>query len=235
LKALQLLAAMAVGALLYRGVTAVHRLEPLELKTVEVVGNEGGRVTRRELIDRAGLRRGQSLLDISTAEVQRRIRSLPWIAEVRAERILPSRVRIEVRERRPAMVVMTGAGPYLVDRTGVVLQRGTDALVKVVDLPANAGLAPGRGVSVPEFEHALSIFNELPAEIRWSVRIIRAGSVDGITIETSNGVSIFYGAAEKLDEKNYAAESLLAAPIAPGTKGRVIDVRVPARPSMRAA
>jgi cell division protein FtsQ len=112
---------MAVGALLYQGAMVVYRSEPLQVKTVEVSGNDGGRVTRQELIDRAGVRPGQSLLRISTGDVVERLSAHPWIAEARAERILPSRIRIEVLERRPAMVVFTGAGPYLVDRTGVVL------------------------------------------------------------------------------------------------------------------
>ena len=235
MRALQFVTAMAVGALLYQGAVVVHRSEVLELKTVEVSGNDGGSVTTQELIDAAGLRRGQSLLEISTGEVVGRVSSHPWIAEARAERILPSKVRIEVIERRPAMVAFTGAGPYLVDRTGVVLEQGTEALVKVVDLPATTRLSPGTRIAAPEFIHALSIFNALPREIRWSVQTIRAGSIDGIAIETSDGVSIFYGAAEKLEEKNYAAQSLLATPAVAGSKPRVIDVRVPSRPAVRPA
>jgi cell division protein FtsQ len=235
LRALQFVIAMAVGALLYQGAAVVYRSEMLELKTVEVTGNDGGSVTTQELIDRAGIRRGQSLLEISTGEVVGRLSSHPWIAEARAERILPSKVRIEVVERRPAMVAITGSGPYVVDRTGVVLEQGTEALVKVVDLPAKTKLSPGMRIAAPEFIHALSIFNALPPEIRWSVRTIRAASIDGIAIETSDGVSIFYGAAEKLEEKNYAAQSLLATPAVTGSKPHVIDVRVPSRPAVRSA
>ncbi len=235
MRTLQVLAAMAVGAFLYQGAMVVYRSEMFELKSVEVFGNDGGRVPTQELIERAGIRSGQSLLEISTGEVVGRITSHPWIAEAQAERILPSRVRIEVLERRPAMVVFTAAGPYLVDRTGVVLEQGAEALVRVADLPATTTLAAGRRISVPEFIHALSIFNALPPEIRWSVQTIRAASIDAITIETSDGASIVYGAAENLEEKNYAAQSLLAAPEIAGAKARVIDVRVPSRPAVRPA
>jgi cell division protein FtsQ len=234
MKALSLVLTMALGALLYQGAVVVHRSEPLQLKAIEVLGNDKGRAKTKELIDRAGITMGQSLLEVSTGEVALRVKSHPWVADASVERILPSRIRIEVIERTPAMLVYMGTGSYLVDRSGVVLQQGTEPLVKVLDLPPIT-LAPGTRISSAEFVHALSIFNALPAEIRWNVHTIQAASIDGITVETNGGGAIFYGAAEKLEEKNHAAQSLLATPLITGAKARVIDVRVPSRPAMRPA
>jgi cell division protein FtsQ len=231
MKLVHVLAAMVAGVLIYQGAMAVYQSAPLELRTIEVVGNFDNRVTTEDLLRVSGIAKGQRLLEVSTDDVASRIGEIPWIADARVERILPSKIRIEVIERKPAMVVFTPAGPYLVDAEGVVLQQGTENLVNVVDLP-DAVVSPGKPMRSAEFAHALKIFNALPREIRGRVASIRASTVDSITVVLSGGEAIFYGAAEQLEDKNYAAQALLGA--APsGTGGRIIDVRVPSRPAIR--
>ena len=229
MRAVRLIILLVLGGLIYRGGAAALESAPFELKILEVEGNSGRHVTDDQIVEAAQLRKGSKLFEISSSRVSQRItESIPWIAEVRVERLLPSRLRIEVLERRPELLVVTAAGPFLVDRTGLVLQRGSESLVEVRDLPVG-DLREGQTVVSPEFDNAAAIYRALPERVRKSVSAISAPTIDQTTVRTMAGPSIFYGAAEQLEEKNFAIESLLAR----SQPGSVIDVRVPSRPTVR--
>jgi cell division protein FtsQ len=222
---------MALGALLYKGFATAYRSAPLELKKIQIEGNSQTRVSNAQLEEASGAQLGAPLLKISTNGVASHIRAVPWIAGVQVERLLPSTLRIVVTERRPWISVLTPAGPFLVDPKGVVLQAGSEDLVQIQDLPLGR-IAPGERLTTPEFRQASIILSTLPGPIRASVSSIKAPSIDEITLQTYQGQSIFYGAAEQMKDKNFALASLLTSggTTAPGT---VIDVRVPNRPSVR--
>lgn len=232
MKGLRLLAALVAGALLYQGGQAVYRSESLKLEKFEVVGNTA-RVPDEQVVKASGKQVGDHLLGVSTKKVALNLQELPWIAEAKVERILPSTLKITVRERKAAMVVESGLGPFLVDANGLVLQQGSEDLVTLTDLPLER-VVPGQQINTPEFVHAARILRSLPDEIRVQVSAIRAPSIDQIQIETGGGPMIFYGAAEQIPEKNFAAETLFSG-VSAGTTGAagVIDVRVPSRPATR--
>jgi cell division protein FtsQ len=232
MKALRLLAALVVGALLYQGGQAVYRSQSLELKSFQVVGNTQARVADEQIVKATGKKIGDHLLGVSTKKVALRLQELPWVAEAKVERILPSTLKITVRERKAAMVVQAGSGPFLVDAGGLILQQGSEDLVNLTELPLEQ-VAPGERISTPEFLHASRILRSLPAEIRVKVTAVRAPSIDQIQIETGGGPMIYYGAAERIPEKNFAAETLFAGAAGGGAGVGVIDVRVPSRPATR--
>jgi cell division protein FtsQ len=231
-KVLRLLVLMAVGAVLYQGGQAAYRSETLKLERFEVEGNTESRVSTDQIVRATGERVGQHLLGVSTSRVALRLQRLPWIAEARVERILPSTLKISVQERKASMVVLTGGGPYLVDSGGLVLQQGSENLVQLTELPLDQ-VSPGARISTPEFVHAARIFRSLPTDLRVKVTAIRAPSIDQIQIETGNGPLIFYGAAELISEKNFAAQTLFTGAGSGGANVGVIDVRVPSRPATR--
>lgn len=232
MKALRLLAALVAGALLYQAGQAVYRSESLKLETFEVVGNTEDRVPDAQVVKATGKQVGDHLLGVSTKKVALALQELPWVAEAKVERILPSTLKITVRERKAAMVVESGQGPFLVDANGLVLQQGSEDLVAVTDLPLEP-VVPGDRITTPEFAHSARILRSLPDEIRARVSAIRAPSIDQIQIETGGGPMIFYGAAEQIPEKNFAAETLFSGSAAGAAGVGVIDVRVPSRPATR--
>ena len=230
MRAFRLILIMALGVLLYRGAVAAYESAPLELRVFEVEGNSGRRITDDQIVAAAGVPRGAKLLRVSTRKVVRRVSEIPWVAEARVERLLPSKLRISVVERRPELVVETGQGPYLVDPEGLVLQQGSEDLVTVSDLPLGE-LRAGERLTSREFLNAAAIYKSLPRRIRESVSVISAPTIDQTVIRTAGGPSIFYGAAEQIDDKNFALESLYQ-----GTNpGSVIDIRVPSRPAVRSS
>ena len=228
MKAFRLILIMALGVLLYRGAVAVYESAPFELKVVEVEGNSGLRISDDQIVAAAGAPTGAKLLQVSTKKVVSRISDIPWVASVRVERLLPSKLRITVVERRPELVVETRQGPYLVDPEGLVLQQGSEDLVQVSDMPLGE-IRAGERLTSREFRNAAAIYRSLPPQIRESVAVISAPTIDQTIIRTTGGPSIFYGAAEQIDDKNFALESLYK-----GTSsGSIIDVRVPSRPAVR--
>ena len=230
MRAFRLILIMALGVLLYRGAVTAYESAPFELKVFEVEGNSGRRITDDQIVAAAGVPRGAKLLRVSTGKVVRRVSQIPWVAEARVERLLPSKLRISVVERRPELVVETGQGPYLVDPEGLVLQQGSEDLVTVSDMPLGE-LRAGERLTSREFLNAAAIYKSLPRRIRESVSVISATTIDQTIIRTAGGPSIFYGAAEQIDDKNFALESLYQ-----GTNpGSVIDVRVPSRPAVRSS
>jgi cell division protein FtsQ len=231
MRAFRLILFMALGAMLYRGGLAAYQSAPFELKEFEVEGNSGRRISDEQIVAAAGVLTGAKLLEVSTESMVSRISEIPWIAKARVERLLPSKLRISVVERRPELVVATGQGPYLVDPEGLVLQKGTEDLVQVSDLPLGE-LRAGERLTSREFLNAAAIYKSLPRQIRASVSVISAPTIDQTTIRTAGGPSIFYGAAEQIDDKNFALESLYTS--SKGiNRGSIIDVRVPSRPTMR--
>jgi cell division protein FtsQ len=233
MRAFRLILFMALGALFYRGGLAAYQSAPFELKVFEVEGNSGRRITDEQIVAAAGVPKGARLLRVSTESVVRRISQMPWVAKARVERLLPSKLRINVVERRPELVVATGQGSYLVDPEGLVLQQGTEDLVQVSDLPLG-GLRAGERLTTREFLNAAAIYKSLPRQIKVSVSVISAPTIDQTIIRTAGGPSIFYGAAELIDDKNFALESLYMS--SKGTNpGSIIDVRVPSRPAVRSS
>lgn len=227
MKLLRLIVAAALGAALWQGGARLWRSEALALKQVEVAGNR--QVGADAVVSASRLRPGIHLLSISTGGVAVRVESLPWVHTARVERIVPSRVRITVTERQPAVVAVVGGVSYLVDSSGVVLEEGgADGLVRMLEIPPHP-VAPGDVIALPQFSQALTILASLPDEIGSEVTAVRAATPDRITLELAGGVAVVYGAAERLQEKNYAILALIEA-----REGAVasIDVRVPRRPAV---
>ena len=72
-----------------------------------------------ELARATALRPGTRLLAVDPGEVEARLRQHPWILEVRARRLPPFDLLVEVVERRPVALADGAHGrAFLVDRSG---------------------------------------------------------------------------------------------------------------------
>ncbi|HEX2149702.1 MAG TPA: FtsQ-type POTRA domain-containing protein [Actinomycetota bacterium] len=232
MKLAKVLVLLLAGALLYQGAQAVMRSRSLQLDQFEVEGNTESRISTETVVEATDVQIGDHLLAVSTEQVAARLEKLPWVADAKVERILPSTLRISIDEREPSFVLQTGQGSFLADARGLVLQEGSGELVNVLELPIRP-LGPGTLITTPEFTHAARILRSLPPQIRSTVSAIRAPSIDQIQIETAGGPVIFYGAAEQIEEKNFAAQTLFERTKSATERVAVIDVRVPSRPVTR--
>lgn len=102
----------------YLGFEKAARLESLSVKFVEV---EGCRDVTPQSIERlAGVGKGDPLLKIDLKEVRRKVVSHPSVSDATVVRELPDTLRISVKERVPAAVVL-GRRFVLVDGEGVAM------------------------------------------------------------------------------------------------------------------
>jgi cell division protein FtsQ len=112
---------------------------------------------------------GGNLFRTDTDAVERRLETLPWIADADVSRRLPNRLLIEVLEEEPAIMVSLG-GLYLADARGRVFKRANTAtgegegLVVVTGLgrddyladPASAQVVIASALELAKGYHAIS-------------------------------------------------------------------------------
>lgn len=92
----------------------------MSVREIEIVGADRIDVAGR--LEAAGIGEGAILVWLDTGEVVAAIDGHPWAAEVRAERIFPDRLVVEVREHRAVAWIEGEHGWMLVAEDGTVLE-----------------------------------------------------------------------------------------------------------------
>jgi len=139
---------VAVMALLAYGANAGYeaavRGHYLDVKEVEITGLS---VVREENVKKLmGSVLGRNTLELDLEKIGDRIQAHPWIRNVEVRRELPSRLLINVAERRPVAIADIGS-MWLVDEDGVLLLK--------IESAAVWGLPVLTGIQAPEGEAAL--------------------------------------------------------------------------------
>lgn len=214
----------AVAVLLGAGGVAVWNSSWLKFRSLQVAGNR--HTPTAEIVGVAALVPGTRLTRISASAVARQVETLPWIATASVSHVLPSRIRIVVTERRPAVVVLGPVRAYLVDATGRVLASGSTGYPQVDQLDIGSPL-PGTTVTSTAFAPAMAVLRALPSDLRSRLAAIQAPAADLISILLTDHTRIVYGDAGSLAGKNADITALLAT----GQSFASIDVRAPAHPA----
>lgn len=215
-------------------VTAVWAMfwSPLfAVRAVKVVGAE--HTTSAQIATAAGLDSGDNLLLVSTGDIARAARSLPWVKRAEVDRMLPGTIRVRVTERRPAMALSGVTGVWTIDAKGRVLATGGAKS----GLPVLAGVqveavSPGMFVRTREARAALRVYARLPRPLRREVVGIFAPTLERITLSLVDDTLVRYGAPEDLRAKNKIVRVLRARLRARGQRAAYIDVRVPTTPAI---
>jgi hypothetical protein len=117
-----ILAVVCTGVLGWLGFMLLAESDIFRVAEIKVRGNR--MVNEHQVLDRAGLSRGASLLDVDTERVAANVRSLPWVADATVRRGWPSTVTVDVREHKPLALINLPAGGktelYYVDMDGAV-------------------------------------------------------------------------------------------------------------------
>jgi cell division protein FtsQ len=196
----------------------------LKLETVQVTGNH--HATTQQVQAAAALSPGVRLTAVSSARVSARVSDLPWVADATVTHVLPSRIRISVRERTPAVVVQAGGHRYLVDHSGAVLQEGGAGYPVIAALPLTVSF-PGDRLGLPAFGAAVALLDAFPPDLKPRLAWVNAPSPDLLSVILTDKTTVTYGTADSLPEKNYDLATLLAA----GRSYASIDVRSPTHPA----
>ena len=160
-----------------------------EARHILVTGS--ARIGGDEVARRAGLVPGTNLFALSLTEVEGALLENPWIEEVRAHRQLPDRLLVEIREKRPAALVLADS-PYLAAEDGRPFKRARLERGEADGLPVVTGIERGLFSEHPAAAHAL-VRHALALVAAWQAAPERPAigevhlSEDGATLFTWKG------------------------------------------------
>lgn len=111
LSVLLILAAVGVACVIF-----------FRVDSIEVTGNQ--RYTAQEIIDIAGVERGDNLFAVQAASLSRQVQSrLPYIRTVSVRRVLPDRLIIAVTEGKAVAAIAQEGRWWLLDEDGKLLEQ----------------------------------------------------------------------------------------------------------------
>jgi cell division protein FtsQ len=109
----------SVGAAIYRYGSHSWRFRLESSDNVEVAGAH--HVSRGQILQIMAPDLSRNVFKIPLAERQKQIEEIPWVESAAVMRLLPNRVKIEVKERTPVAFAQVGSKIELVDATGVMM------------------------------------------------------------------------------------------------------------------
>lgn len=108
-----------VAVTLYRYGTQSWRFRIDSSDNIEVLGTRN--VTRAQVLEVLGADIDRNIFFVSLAEQKKQLEAIPWVESANVMRLLPNRLRIELRERTPVAFVAVGGRIALVDAHGVIM------------------------------------------------------------------------------------------------------------------
>ncbi len=195
----------------------------LDVDRVQVAGAD--RTAPASIRDAAGIALGSPMVEADLDRAARAVSALPWVDEVRIQRLWPGTVRVVVTERTALAAVPVAEGWARVDAKGRVL----DVVARRGDLVTLAGrrsVGPGDTLTGTD-RSVLATLSRLPSDLRPMVE--GATSDDrGLVLAVGDGWTVVVGSGDALVAKAAAARAVRAA--SDPADGCVIDVRVPDAP-----
>lgn len=215
--------------LLAAGGVWFERSEHATVTGVVVQGQ--ARLDAGEVIATSGVTVGEPVARLRPSRVARSVEGLPLVRAAEVSRGLDRRVTIRVVEREPIYVVTYRTSSVLVDRDGVVVDRGRDdrlPAVRVVTPPP----APGELVaSHAALANAHRVWTSLSGPLRSRIVEIRAPDEDGLELLLRDAPVVRFGRAERLEEKVRALGVILDD--VAGSEVTLVDIRAPDFPVVR--
>jgi cell division septal protein FtsQ len=223
----------AGGLLAWKGYQTLLHAEMFQIAGVDVKGVQ--HISEADLRKIASVFTGQNIFRVDLETPVRRAGANPWVKDVRIHRRLPNRISMVVTERVAFAQLHTGAGKYVMDNDGVVIDRIVKKNASEWQLPVVAikkyRAKPGEQVTYEGLAEALMLIAEIAERSEWRLNevTIKAGSPETI--------SILYADHEfKIGTGNYTEKlRRLAEILSDGTqRGMEIDY-VDLRPERQAA
>jgi cell division protein FtsQ len=135
----------------WRGTALVLGAPALQVSRISMRGNE--RLSSGEVLALVDGLRGANILTVDLARWQAKLLASPWVEQAHLRRVLPSRVDIYLRERRPIGIAQLSASLYLIDASGVVIDEYGPNYADL-DLPMIDGLGAVPGESASAIDEA---------------------------------------------------------------------------------
>lgn len=159
------------------------------LERVEVKGCE--RLTEKDVITAAHIRPAQNLLALRTDAIAARIKTNPWVKEVRITRNFPNTVAVTVTEKKPVALAQRMSELYFIDEEGSVIKKldnGEDT-----ELPVLTGFSENAGL----VRKSIELLNFFAAEAEYpqakDIAEINGDEIQGLSIFLDNGLCLQLG------------------------------------------
>ncbi len=111
--------AAAVGTVLYRYGAHSWRFRLETSDNIEIRGTQN--VTRSQVLEVMGADIGRNVFFVPLSERKKQLEDIAWVESASVMRLLPDRLRIEIKERTPVAFVKIGSRVALIDASGVVM------------------------------------------------------------------------------------------------------------------
>ncbi|MFF5566807.1 cell division protein FtsQ/DivIB [Streptomyces sp. NPDC012623] len=223
------LIALIAAVLLAAGVIWLLYGSPwLRVGGVSTTGTEVLTASRVESV--AAVPLGAPLISVDTDAIEARLRrELPRIDRVEVDRSWPNGVRLEVVERKPALLIKENGKFIAMDVKGVRFATADQAPKGVPLLELTAGQPAGtqRFPAARLTLEAVRVRGELPAAVAKDTKAVRVRSYDSISLELTGGRTVMWGSGEDGPAKARALTALLKA----APKAGHFDVSAPTAPA----
>ena len=207
----------------WRGTALVLGAPALQVARVTVSGNE--RLSTGEVRAIVDELKGQNILTIELADWRRRLMASPWVEDVTLRRLLPSRVDVVIRERRPLGIGRVAGALYLVDAHGVVIDeygpKYGDFDLPIIDGLSGKPTAEGNAVDEGRTLLAARVITALQSRPDLARRVSQIDVTDA-----HDAVVILEGdtAMLRLGEQEFADRIQGYLDLAPALRERVSDI-----------
>ncbi len=144
---------------------------------IDEVAVSGHRFTAdSDIFDALDLPNVTTMAALQSAQIQARLRKLPWVATANITRVFPGRVDVAVTERTPFAAWLNGSTTILVDATGRELSAVRDSdwpnlpRIKGAGAPEAANALFQMLASVPEIGQRLQLATRI-TQRRWQLQL----------------------------------------------------------------
>ncbi|MGB9804453.1 MAG: cell division protein FtsQ/DivIB [Desulfofundulus sp.] len=171
-----------------------------EVREIEVKGNT--LLPDKKIVELSGIASGTNIFKVNLKESASRIRTVPFIKDVRLTREFPSRIVISVEERKAVALIPVKDGFMQVDREGVCLQEsGVTGSLPVVTGVLTHAPAPGQVIHDAKLGTALQVIDQLPGSLCSKLSEIHVNDQGQVVFYTLDGVECRMGTPVDLPEK----------------------------------
>ncbi len=224
---------IAGGVLAWQAYQTFLHAEMFQIAGVDVTGVK--QVSEADLRTITGVFTGQNIFRVDLETVARRARANPWVQDVRIYRRLPNRISIVVTERVPFALLDTGAGRYVMDNDGIIIEKIVNENASAWQLPVivvkEHRVRLGEQVTSEGMAEALMLVAEIAERGGWELHEVT------IRAESPETLSVLYADHEfKIGTGNHAEKLSRLAEILSDAKQRGLEIAyVDLRPERQAA
>jgi len=224
------LAVALLPVLLLAGMVMAYNLPMLKISQVEIVGArtlDTGKI-------RASLRlEGQNLLVVDAPMVEKLVRQNPVVKEVSVRRQWPSRVIVQVEERRPVAFWQTPEGAFAVDEEGYVLSESPAPGPLPAIVAQEGGVRVGGRVPQGILGLSRQLLGRMARETGVQPHKFQYSASQGFSVVTDNGWQALFGDERDLEFKLATLVSVLRVAEERKLGFQQVDLRYGERPFLR--